>query len=187
MPRQTHSHATIDDLGSQDGRVELIAGRIVPLPLLGYGDAQIVGAIFLGLREHVGRTGTGKAFTGSLVYHVGELPSGRQSFSPDVSYYDGPPPRSKADFIPNPPTFAVEVRSKPERGPAGEAERAAKRADYFEAGTLVVWDVDPFGETIQVYRSTSPESPQTYRPGDLAEAEPAVPGWTIPVADVFAG
>ena len=25
---------------------------------------------------------------------------------------------------------------------------AAKRADYFEAGTLVVWDVDPVAETV---------------------------------------
>ena len=33
---------------------------------------------------------------------------------------------------------------------------AAKRADYFEAGTKVVWDVDPEAELIQCYRARRP-------------------------------
>ncbi len=51
-------------------------------------------------------------------------------------------------FIEGPPTFAVEVRSENAYTPAAEIEIAAKRADYFAAGTLVVWDVDPIAETI---------------------------------------
>ena len=62
---------------------------------------------------------------------------------------------------------------------------AAKRHDYFAAGTLVVWDVDVLeSEQVRVYRSSDPENPTVYRRGDLAEAEPAVPGWTIPVEDL---
>ncbi len=186
MSQVSHPLATVEDLERYDGRAELIAGRIVPLSPHGYCHGLVAGEIYASLREHSRRTEQGKAFPDGIGYLVTDLASGRQSFSPDASYYDGPPPRSKADFIPNPPTFAVEVRSKSERGPAGEADRAAKRADYFEAGTLVVWDVDPFGETIQVHRHTAPDRPQTYRKGDVAEAEPAVPGWTIPVAEIFA-
>jgi hypothetical protein len=37
---------------------------------------------------------------------------------------------------------AVEVRSEGDYGPAAEREMAAKRRDYFAAGTQVVWDVD---------------------------------------------
>src|SRR3989442_1741661 len=44
-------------------------------------------------------------------------------------------------FIQGPPTFAVEVRSESDYGPAADAQVGAKRADYFLAGTLVVWDV----------------------------------------------
>ena len=33
---------------------------------------------------------------------------------------------------------------------------AAKRADYFAAGTLVVWDVDPLAETVAVYLGVFP-------------------------------
>ena len=54
---------------------------------------------------------------------------------------------------------------------------AAKRADYFEAGTLVVWDVDPVAELIHVYRPDDPARSVDLARGEVAEAEPAVPGW----------
>ena len=59
------------------------------------------------------------------------------------------------------PLFAVEVRSENDYGPAAEREMAAKRADYFAAGTRVVWDVDLLGEdVVRVYRDTRiPTSP----------------------------
>ena len=63
---------------------------------------------------------------------------------------------------------------------------AAKRADYFEAGTLVVWDVDPEAETVAVYRADAPTTPVIYGRGQEAEAEPAVPGWRMAVDRIFA-
>ncbi len=89
-------------------------------------------------------------------------------------------------FIEGPPTFAAEVRSENDYGNAAEADMAAKRADYFAAGTLVVWDVDPVTETVTVYRAADPAAPVTYRRGDTAEAEPAVPGWGMAVDEMFA-
>ena len=63
---------------------------------------------------------------------------------------------------------------------------AEKRRDYFAAGTLVVWDVDLLGEdVIRVYRTTSPDVPMVYRRGSAGEAEPAVPGWSMRVDDLF--
>jgi hypothetical protein len=38
---------------------------------------------------------------------------------------------------------------------------------------------------VRVYRSTDPARPTVYRRGESAEAEPAVPGWTMPVDDLF--
>ena len=40
-------------------------------------------------------------------------------------------------------------------------------------------------QSVRVYRADAPEQPTIYRRGELAEAEPAVPGWTMPVADLF--
>src|SRR5205085_978300 len=91
--------------------------------------------------------------------------------------------RATADRGPSPvrcvegaPTLAAEVRSENDRGDAAEADMAAKRADYFAAGTSVVWDVDPVAETIDCYRAAAPTQPVRFRRGEIADAEPAVPG-----------
>jgi Uma2 family endonuclease len=89
-------------------------------------------------------------------------------------------------FLEGAPVFAVEVRSEGDYGPAAEVELRQKRADYFAAGTQVVWDVDLLTEeVVRVYRATDPDHPTIYRRGDTAEAEPAVPGWRMVVADIF--
>ena len=63
---------------------------------------------------------------------------------------------------------------------------ADKRGDYFLAGTLVVWDVDVLKEKlVRVYRADHPTAPTVYRIGRRADAEPTVPGWSMPVADLF--
>ena len=37
-----------------------------------------------------------------------------------------------------------------------------------------------------VYRAASPEAEVLYHLGEVAEAEPAVPGWRMAVSEVFA-
>ena len=89
-------------------------------------------------------------------------------------------------FFEGAPVFAAEVRSENEYGPQAEREMAAKRADYFNAGTRVLWDVDLLGsDVVNVYRASDPDHPAVYRRGDVAEAEPAVPGWSMPVNNLF--
>jgi hypothetical protein len=44
--------------------------------------------------------------------------------------------------------------------------------------------VDPVNECIHVYRAGSAEKPTTFRRGDTADAEPAVPGWRLEVERV---
>ena len=84
------------------------------------------------------------------------------------------------------PIFAAEVRSEGDYGPAAERSMAAKRADYFRAGTLVVWDVDVLRDmVVRVYRADNPQNPTVYGRGEVAEAEQALPGWTMPVDDLF--
>lgn len=140
------------------------------------------GEIFVSLRAHVRATGRGRAFTDNAAFRV-FLPH-RDSFSPDAGYYEGPNPGMK--FFTGAPRFAAEVRSAGDYGPAAEWEMAGKRTDYFAAGTLVVLDVDLLtDDVVRVYQSTSPQVPVFYRRGQTAEAEPAVPGGTMPVDDLF--
>ncbi len=178
--------ATVDDLYRSEGQAELIGGRIVCFPAFGYKPGCIVGKIVSGLYDHAHKTGKGEVGTATLGYVIPQLPSGRESFCADASYYVGPLPANPMHFIEGPPTFAVEVRSENDYTPTAEIDIAAKRADYFAAGTLVVWDVDAIAETIACYHATGPEVPVYFRHGQTADAEPAVPGWRMPVDEIFA-
>lgn len=89
-------------------------------------------------------------------------------------------------FFSGAPVFAVEVRSEGDYGNRAERAMVQKRADYFAAGTIVVWDVDLLSEdVVRVYRACDPENPTIYGRGELAEAEPAVPDWKMAVDDLF--
>ena len=177
--------ATLDDLLREPGKAELIGGRIVRYMSTGEMPSRIAFRIARHLADFVDRLGRGAVYPDNLGYAVPELPSHRQSFSPDVSYYNGPLPKNPMRFIEGPPTFAIEVRSENDYKPGADAEMAAKRADYFAAGTLVVWDVDALAECIHCHRASSPDAPITFRRGQEAEAEPAVPGWRVAVEWVF--
>jgi hypothetical protein len=63
---------------------------------------------------------------------------------------------------------------------------AAKRSDYFAAGTLVVWNVDLLGiDVIKSHAAKSPATPTVFCRSDIADAEPAVPGWRMTVDELF--
>jgi Uma2 family endonuclease len=177
--------ATLEDLARVPGKAELIGGRIVHFMPTGRKLNRIAAVIFVSLENHSRATGRGEAYTDNVGFAVPELPSGRESFSPDASYFDGPFVSDDMDFVAGPPTFAVEVRSKGDYGNAAEAEMAAKRADYFQAGTAVVWDVDPRDHCVRVYRPDAPDQPVTFQKGQQADAEPAVPGWRMAVDEIF--
>jgi len=179
------TRATLDDLYRVEGKAELIGGRIVRMAS-GHLPGQVAENIFVDLRVFTKSIGKGVAHADGVGYAVPELASGRESFSPDASCHFGRLPFNPMRFIEEAPTFGAEVRSENDYGPAAELEIAAKRDDYFAAGTVVVWDVDPEAETVTSYRADNPTHPQVFRKGDVADAEPAVPGWRMAVNDIFA-
>jgi Uma2 family endonuclease len=179
------AEATIEDLYQvpDNAKAELVKGEIILMAPTG-GDPGYAGdEIFVSLHGYSKQENRGRAVGDNKGFQV-NLPH-RKSLSPDAAFYIGSQPGMK--FYEGAPIFAVEVRSEGDYGSRAEEAMAAKRADYFAAGTLVVWDVDLLGEeVVRVYRSTSPDHPTIYCRGEIAEAEPALPGWTIPVDDLFA-
>jgi Uma2 family endonuclease len=174
--------ATVADLYAAAGKAELIDGELVLMSATGGAPSYAAGRILRSLSDYEDQYGSGVAIPDGAGFLV-HLPR-RQSFSPDAAFYVGPDPGMR--FFEGAPMFAVEVRSEHDYGPAAEREIAAKRADYFAAGTEVVWDVDLLSpDVVRVYRATVPDQPTIYRRGDQAEAEPAVPGWSMPVDDIF--
>ena len=78
------------------------------------------------------------------------------------------------------PDVAIEVVS-PSNSPA-ELDR--KTAEYFANGSRAVWIADPDPRTVSIRRPEQPE--QVFGVGDVLRGDPEIPGFTCPVADVFA-
>lgn len=173
--------ATIEDLYKVEGKAELVNGEIVHMSPTGGLPHYAARQITMALISYEKRTGKGVAIGDNTAFVV-NLPH-RKSFSPDAGFYTG---KLTMKFPEGAPLFAVEVRNERDYGPRAERQMAAKRADYFAAGTLVVWDVDLLSkDVVRVYRATAPTTATIYKRGQLAEAEPALPGWTMGVDDLF--
>jgi Uma2 family endonuclease len=175
------AHQLIAELYKVDGKAEIVDGEIIRMSPTGGWPNRAAAAIYSSLRVWE-KSAPGWAFADNTAFLV-QLPN-RLSFSPDAAFFTGHAPSMA--FQRGAPDFAVEVRSEGDYGPRAEREMAAKRADYFAAGTKVVWDVDlQSDDVVHVYRADSPETPSIYRRGEAAKAEPAVPGWTMPVDELF--
>ncbi|MBB6050080.1 Uma2 family endonuclease [Armatimonas rosea] len=186
LPALQELEATLDDLCRYSGKAELLYGQVVPLMPTGRAPSFAALEIAVSLRLHVRGTGLPGVTVADNAGFVVDLPH-RRSFSPDAAYYEGP--NSGMKFYEGAPRFAAEVRSENDYGVIAEHELEQKRHDYFAAGCLVVWDVDLLGEEVIVRKytpasgATTPEA--TFTRGENADAEPAVPGWTMPVDDLF--
>ncbi|WP_414574729.1 Uma2 family endonuclease [Anabaena sp. CCY 9402-a] len=178
------TEATIEDLYRlpDNCKAEIVNGKLVLMSPTGFLPGRAGGEIYASLRGYERLTKSGYALPDNVGFLV-NLPHCR-SLSPDAAFYTGKPTGGK--FLNGAPVFAAEVRSENDYGDKAEEDMANKRCDYFAAGTLVVWDVDVLKEeVIRVYHASNPEQPQVYRRGEMAEAAPALPGWSFPVDDLF--
>ena len=170
--------ATIDDLYlvPENGKAELVNGEVVRFGPTGGRSGRAAGTIYASLNQHEEAHGGGMAVGDNVGFTV-DLPN-RGSFSPDAAWHTGQIGEEDLDFVGGAPAVAVEVRSKNDYGPQAERSIREKIAEYFAAGTQVVWDVDLLSrDVIRAHTAGHPDSPQVFRRGEQADAEPAVPGW----------
>jgi Uma2 family endonuclease len=180
----TKTRATVEDLyGVPDNaKAEIVDGEVRLMSPTGDLPNRAAGAIYISLRQYEPKVTGGRAYSDNAGFKVNL--HHRESFSPDAAFHTGRPTGMK--FLEGAPVFAVKVRSAGDYGHKAEEEIAQKLADYFATGTLVVWDVDLLSEdVVKVYRASEPGRTAIYRRGEVAEAEPAVPGWKMAVDDLF--
>lgn len=173
--------ALVDELYRVEGKAEIVNGRLVRMSAAGGLHGNAAGLIYASLLEYARRTNQGVALPDNVGFIV-NLPH-RRSFSPDAAFWTGA--RLTRKFPEGAPIFAVEIRSPEDYGVCAEKQMAGKRADYFAAGTQAVWDVDLEGGTVRLHLSTDPTKPLMFGRGEMANAEPVLPGWSMPVDDLF--
>ncbi len=101
---------------------------------------------------------------------------------PDVGFTSHeriPPDAAGQAVMPVAPDLAVEIIS------AGNtpAEMQQKLEEYFEAGTRLVWYVDPAPRTVRVF--TTAEDQVTLTESDTLHGEPVLPGFRLSIREWF--
>lgn len=90
-----------------------------------------------------------------------------------------PPRVSPEGYLLTVPALVVEIRSKNDTGP----EMDEKVNDYLAAGAVLVWVADPDARTVTAHRASQP--PTVFAATDTLTADPVIPGFSVPVADLL--
>ena len=108
----------------------------------------------------------------------------RDFLSPDVSFVAKERLKGQKQpmvgFFDGAPDLAVEVLSPSER----DRVRYDKLIDYFSNGSRLVWVIKPKEKVVLVYHS--PQVYELLREGDVISGENVIPGFTLPVSELFA-
>jgi Uma2 family endonuclease len=168
-----------DELPSGPVKYELDNGKLVIMPPPG----DIHGAVQLNIGaelKHQGeRRGHGKARSevGVILWRNPDRVVGADDLFVEKSQL--PLRLSKEGYLETLPDLAVEVRSKNDTRPAVRQ----KVRDYLKAGVRVVWVADPDKKTVTEYRRG--KKPKVFKMGQVLTLEDIIPGFHMPIADVF--
>ena len=161
-------------------RAELVDGEVVELTPPPPVHVWILANVSDALNDHVRAHKLGRVFGDGSGYTLGAY----KVRVPDVSYFSAArlpvPPPTRGGW-PYAPDLAVEVLSPSERHDAIRK----KPADYFGAGGRMMWLVDAGERGVEVYAPDA--APLWMAEGGTVAGGDVVPGFTRPVADVFAG
>jgi Uma2 family endonuclease len=174
---------TADELWTmpEDGmRRELVAGELREMSPVGERHGDAVQNINRALDAHVRAHRLGRVRP-EIGYLLESDPDTLRA--PDLSFVradrlspSGPAP----GFYRGAPDLAIEVVSPHDR----YSEVKAKVREYLAAGTAMVIVVDPDDRTVAVYRPG--HDPLELTEAGVIDGENVVPGWKLPVRDIFA-
>jgi Uma2 family endonuclease len=169
-------------LAPEEGLCELVAGEIVREPAPGEEHGWVAGNLLALLGHFVREHRLGRFYAAETGFVVARGPDTVRA--PDaafVSYERLATTIRRGPYFEGAPDLAVEVLSPSNT----RAEMAAKVRDFLAAGARAVWVVDPSREEVTVHRPGRP--PETLSRTDTLDAGSAVPGFRLPVRDIFEG
>lgn len=175
---------TIEELerdGAPEGRWELIDGELVAMAAAGEKHGRIVMAIGIRVGSFVLARRLGYVYSSETGFVVATAP--RTVRMPDVSFVCNErlaPDRDQSRFLRLAPDLVVEVISPWD----GAGEVLAKVMMWLDAGSSLVWLVDPPAETVTVFAHDA--APQVLAGEELLDGGAVLPGLTLAVREIFA-
>ena len=154
---------------------EYAKGELIPMSPATRRHGKISAKVIWHLSSHVYENGLGELYTAGTIFQVGD-----RMMKPDVAFVS----TARLDVdedkgFPIPPDLAIEVVS-----PTDVHYRIIRKVfDYLEAGTRLVWVLDPVAKAVTVYRSESDIEILTHEA--TLTGENVVPGFACPVRQLF--
>ena len=139
--------------------------------------AKIVFFIMLYMRRHND--------AGNLAGADGGFMVNGQRFAPDIAYV-GPDKRFvDRGYNPDPPDLAVEVVSDEDR--RSELDDLAAKLPHYRAAGVTVWIVLPRAQRAEIHAPDDDDSqePVTLGPDDALAAPELLPGFSLPLREIF--
>ena len=156
-------------------RYEYVKGKLIPMapPTMEHGEISMNLSFLLSL--HVRENQLGRLYPADTDFKLGD-----RLVKPDIAFISTARlPENKRQASPVAPDLAVEVVS-----PTDIQYRVIEKAfAYLDAGTRLVWIVEPVGKTVTVYRSKT--DIKTLTSEDTLSGEDVVEGFSCQVAQLF--
>ncbi|NCJ05579.1 Uma2 family endonuclease [Synechococcales cyanobacterium C] len=160
-------------------RYEIINGELIDMGNSGALHGYVCSTLMILLGGYVRIQKLGAMFDSSTAF---KMKNGNKR-SPDISFFAKERLQGITElpsFLEGAPDLAIEVLS-----PGNTVEEIHdKLVEYFENGTRLVWIIHPTEHYILVYRSAQ-EPDRLLKSADSLDGEDVIPGFTLPVADLF--
>ena len=154
---------------------EYVKGELVPMAPAAILHGKISVSVIRHLDRHVYQNQLGYVYTAETSFRVGE-----RLLKPDVAFVStARVPEDETKGSPVPPDLAVEVVSPTD----SQWDVSDKVQAYLDAGTRMVWVIDPVLKTVAVYRPD--KAFQLLQCDDTLTCEDVVEGFSCQVARFF--
>lgn len=175
MPPENVTMTLEEFLVSDVDGYEYVKGELIPMAAPSAEHGLIGANVSWYLSQCVRENQLGAVVGSETGFQVGE-----RVLRPDVAFISTPRlPEDLIKAFPVPPDLAVEVIS-----PSEAFRKVAEKAfAYLEAGTRLVWVIEPGSKTVIVYRSEKDITLLTRE--DTLTGEDVVEGFACPVAELF--
>ena len=161
-------------------RYELVRGELRKMAPAGRVHGKRGNRVNYSLSAHVYENDLGEVYLAESGFHLEIDPD--HVLAPDIAFVTKEREEAFPDadgYFPGPPYLAVEVVSPNDR----YTEVAEKVAEWLAAGTRMVVVMNPRNRTVQAH---TPGGVSELTEGDTLDGGDVVPGWRMPVADIFA-
>ena len=159
---------------------ELVAGRVVPMTPTNPTHGRIEANVAAALKHFVRTQNLGVVMAGEVGVFTARNPDTVRA--PDVLFLSHERDARRVrrqGFLDVAPELTVEILSPTDR----PDQVRGKLDEYFAAGVLQVWVIDPASSTVHVHRGGGERL--TLAPGAVLTGGHVLPGFELPVDDIF--